>query len=99
MNKSRRSFFRNFVSEVARSAAQGFETERRAQELQDEFDRFFDSYESSYALTLCYPDDILLETARKEGVVVEGREKLDIVKDLILKKGWFPDRPSVNHTD
>jgi hypothetical protein len=99
MNRSRRSFFRDLFCETARGVVGGFESERREQEKREEFDRFFDSYESSYALTLCYPDDILLETARKEGIKCEGREKLDIVKDLILKKGWFHDRSSSSHSD
>ena len=45
------------------------------------------SYENSHTLTLCYPDDILLETARREGIRVEGRDKLEIVKELFEKKG------------
>jgi hypothetical protein len=53
---------------------------------------FFESYESSYALTLNYPDDILIETARMEGISVEGREKIDIVRELIKKKGGYFDK-------
>lgn len=47
---------------------------------------FFESYESSYALTLNYPDEILIETARMQGIEVEGREKIDIVKDMFIRK-------------
>jgi uncharacterized protein YggL (DUF469 family) len=53
------------------------------------FDSFFESYESSYALTLAYPEEILIETARKEGITVEGRDKNAIVKELFEKKGGY----------
>ena len=53
------------------------------------FDDFFDSYESSYALTLAYPDDILLETAHQHGIDTEGREKKEIVKELFEKHGGY----------
>jgi hypothetical protein len=87
------------LAETARNALEGFDDARSEQRRREEFEQFFGSYESSYALTLCYPDDILLETARREGVETEGREKLDIVRDLILKKGWFPDRPRSSSAD
>ncbi len=44
---------------------------------------FFSSYETSYSMTLAYPDDILIESARKVGIPVDGREKLDIVRDMV----------------
>lgn len=44
---------------------------------------FFSSYETSYSLTLAYPDDLLMESARAVGIAVEGREKIDIVKDMV----------------
>jgi hypothetical protein len=40
-------------------------------------------------LTLAYPDDILMETARLEGIEIAGREKSAIVRELFLKKGDF----------
>ena len=88
VDEGRRSFFKNLLKEVAPTAALvlGENDEQRAE--QDDFDKFFQSYESSCALTLGYPDDILLETARMEGIECEGREKLDIVKELFMKKGW-----------
>ena len=51
------------------------------------FERYFESYDSSYALTLAYPDDLLLETARRHGIETEGREKNEIVKELFKKHG------------
>ncbi|BBO77228.1 hypothetical protein DSCW_46450 [Desulfosarcina widdelii] len=68
---------------------QGFEDGLEEARQKAEFDQFFDSYESSYALTLAYPDDILLETARKYDIETEGRPKKDIVKELFIKKGGF----------
>ncbi len=44
---------------------------------------FFSSYETSYSMTLAYPDDILIESARAVGIEVDGREKLDIVRDMV----------------
>jgi len=87
VDEARRSFFKRLFSEVVQNAATGFRAGQEEQKRSEEMDRFFESYESSYALTLCYPDDILLETARREGIPCEGREKIDIVKDLFERKG------------
>lgn len=45
---------------------------------------FFSSYETSYSMTLAYPEDLLIESARAAGIPVEGREKLDIVRDMVV---------------
>ncbi|MBI2354662.1 MAG: hypothetical protein HYV06_06495 [Deltaproteobacteria bacterium] len=52
---------------------------------------FFSSYETSYSLTLAYPDDILIESARKMGIAVEGREKIAIVREM-LERGVPAER-------
>lgn len=89
IDESKRQFFkRGFLGQISGIVA-GFQEGVAEVERKEEFDRFFDSYESCYALVLAYPDDILLETARKEGVAVEGREKIDIVKELFIKKGGY----------
>jgi hypothetical protein len=44
---------------------------------------FLSSYETSYSMTLAYPDDLLIESARAVGIAVEGREKIDIVRDMV----------------
>jgi hypothetical protein len=89
IDESKRQFFkRGFLRQLA-GIVEGFREGVAEVERKEEFDRFFDSYESCYALVLAYPDDILLETARKEGVAVEGREKIDIVKELFIKKGAY----------
>jgi len=88
VDEKRRTFFRDLIREVVRNATAAFESGQEERKREEELDAFFESYESSYALTLCYPDDILIETARMEGVAFEGRERADIVKDLLRKKGW-----------
>jgi hypothetical protein len=87
VDEAKRGFFKSLFREVVQNATTAFKDEE-AKPAED-MDRFFESYESSYALTLCYPDDILLETARLEGIACEGREKIDIVKELFQKKGGF----------
>ena len=86
MESNRREFFRNFLHEVARQTLTEFDAGTKESMEAEYFSDFFDSYESSYALTLNYPDDILLETARQEGIEVEGREKIDIVKEMFMRK-------------
>jgi hypothetical protein len=84
---SRRHFItRGLLRQVAGILA-GFEEGRIEAERKETFDRYFDSYESCYALVLAYPEDVLLETARRHGVPTEGREKKEIVKDLFRKQG------------
>jgi hypothetical protein len=89
MDNGRRDFFTRFFSEQAGKAIAGFRAGEKEARAEADFEAFFSDYESSYALTLAYPDDILLDAARKEGIQVEGREKNDIVKDLFLKKGGY----------
>ena len=87
-DQGRRHFLRGLLREGARTLAafqDGREEARRALE----HDAFFDSYESSYALTLAYPDDILIETAQRNGIPTEVREKKDIVKELFDKHGGY----------
>ena len=43
---------------------------------------FFDSYESSCALTLAYPDEMILDAARRAGIQTENRETIDICREL-----------------
>ncbi|MBI5572654.1 MAG: hypothetical protein HY914_22110 [Desulfomonile tiedjei] len=87
VDEARRSFFRRLFCEVVQNATTAFRAGQEEQKHTEDVDQFFESYESSYALTLCYPDDILLETARREGIPCEGRERIDIVKDLFQRKG------------
>jgi hypothetical protein len=86
---SRRHFLSTYFLQQAGRCLQGFAAGLAEARRQADFDQFFESYESSYALTLAYPDDILLETARNFGIETEDRPKKDIVKDLFIKKGGF----------
>ncbi|MGB9616718.1 MAG: hypothetical protein ACPL7J_05300 [Desulfomonilaceae bacterium] len=89
MNYSKRSFFKRGFLAIVRETRRAFQDGMREAELGINYDRFFESYESSYPLTLGYPDDILFETAKRAGIKTEGREKRDIVKELFEKKGAF----------
>jgi hypothetical protein len=87
VDKNKRLFFKrgllNQVAGIVAGFREGMETAVR----RDAFDQFFESDESCYALTLAYPDDLLLETAKLHGIETEGRDKKDIVKELFLKQG------------
>jgi hypothetical protein len=86
INKKRREFFSRYLLGKIGTVISGFEAGVQDAKEQDEFDEFFSSYESSYALTLAYPDDILLETARMNGIETEGRDKQEIVKEMLRKQ-------------
>jgi hypothetical protein len=87
MDPSKRSFFtRTLVRQIGRTI-QGFRDGLQEAEDGQALDEFFDSYESSYSLTLAYPDEILLESARKHRIEIEGRDKKEIIKELFEKHG------------
>ena len=86
VDQVRRNFFRGALKQVFTVAA-AFEEGVAEAKARQEKESFFDSYESSSALCLAYPDDVLLESARRAGIEVEGREKIDIVKELFTKEG------------
>jgi hypothetical protein len=75
-----------FLNELAVIVA-GFREGMAEAQSRAEFDRFFETDESCYALVLAYPDDLLLETARLHGIPTEGRERKEIVKALFLREG------------
>jgi hypothetical protein len=87
VDRSKRHFFRQAVLKQVAGVVAGFREGMATADRRDEFERFFASAESSHALTLAYPEDLLLETARLHGIQTEGREKKDIVKELFLKQG------------
>jgi hypothetical protein len=87
MDKSKRHFLTRYPRLQAGNFIESFKAGLQAAKEREDLDKFFESYESSYALTLAYPDEILLETARMNGVKTEGRKKIDVVKELILMKG------------
>jgi hypothetical protein len=85
-NRSRRHFLSRYFLHHAGRCLRGFEDGLEEGRKRAEFDQFFESYESSYALTLAYPDEILLETAKNFGIETQNRSKREIVKELILKR-------------
>jgi hypothetical protein len=89
MNKSKREFCKKYFLQQAVNIAAGFKAGVCAAKEKEDFEAFFDSYESSYSLTLAYPDEILLDSARRLGIETEGREKIEIVKELLKKKGGY----------
>jgi hypothetical protein len=95
VDKTKRELFskRYLLRQMGKIVA-AFESGVREAEEEAKLERFFATYESSYALTLAYPDEILMETARREGIKTEGREKIDIVKELFKKKGGYGNHRS-----
>ena len=87
IDKDKRSFFRVGILKQVAGIVAGFREGLSAAERQEEFERFFESDESCYALTLAYPDELLLETAKLHGIETEGRDKKDIVKELFVRQG------------
>jgi hypothetical protein len=87
VDQSKRHFFKRCWLRQLGGMVAGFQEGLNKAEAQSAFERYFESYGSSYALTLAYPDDILLETAKRHGIETEAREKNDIVKELFLKHG------------
>lgn len=68
---------------------ESFKVGIRESEQREELDQFFKTYETSYALTLAYPDELILASARKCGIETENRNKSDIIKDLFMQKGGY----------
>lgn len=87
IDRNRRQFFKRGLLKQLAGIVVGFQDGMATADRRDSFERFFESDESCYALTLAYPDDLLLETAKSHGIETEGRDKKDIVKELFLKKG------------
>ena len=87
VDQNKRLFFRRGWLRQVGEIVSGFQEGMQQADQKSAFDRYFESYDSSYALTLAYPDDLLLETARRHGIETEGREKKDIVKELFKKHG------------
>jgi hypothetical protein len=87
VDQNKRLFFRRGWLRQVGEIVSGFQEGMQQADQEIAFDRYFESYDSSYALTLAYPDDLLLETARRHGIETEGREKKDIVKELFKKHG------------
>ena len=85
-DNSRRQFISRYFLHQVGQCISGFEKGVDEIRKEDDFEKFFESDESSYALTLAYPDEILLATAKNHGIDIDGRSKRDIIKELILKR-------------
>lgn len=88
-DNGRRNFLTKYFLHQAGRCIGGFEDGLAEAKRAADLERFFESYESSYALTLAYPDEILLETARAYGIDTENRSKEAVIKELFIKKGGF----------
>lgn len=89
VDTSKRGFLKTSFIEGIGKVIAGFDEGVKKVEAKQNFDAYFDSYESSYALTLAYPDEILMETARQAGIKIDGRDKKEIIKELFEKKGGY----------
>ena len=87
VDKSKRKFCRRYFLQQAAEIISGFNAGVQEVKEKEAFEDFFESYDSSYALTLAYPDDLLLETAHRYCIETEGREKNEIVKELFREHG------------
>ena len=89
VDKNKRAFCRKYFLRQIGKTAKSFEEGLKEARENLAFDDFFESYESSYSLTLAYPDDILIETAHKHGIDTEAREKKEIIRELFEKHGGY----------
>ncbi len=46
---------------------------------------FFENYERSYSLSLAYPEELWRVTAENAGINTEGKERLQLAKEVFLK--------------
>ncbi len=83
---SRREFFTRYLTRELSRVAGSFQEGLKEAREKAEFDRFFESYENSYSLTLAEPEELLLESARQAGIPVEGRDRREVVRDLWLQQ-------------
>ena len=85
-DNSRRQFLTKYFLHQVGRCLRGFEDGVDKVRQEDDFESFFESDELSYALTLAYPDEILLETAKNYGIDTENRSKREIARELMLKR-------------
>jgi Sec-independent protein translocase protein TatA len=78
---SKRSFLRELGRHLGKAVG---EFRREAARSREEGQRrsFFDSYESSYALTLAYPQELIEDAARRAGIDPRGKDELQLLREL-----------------
>ena len=86
-NSNRRGFFRELLRQGAKTIT-AFEEGAEEARAEKEYRDFFKSYESSYALTLC-EEELLIESARREGIETKDHDRNRIAKELFDKQGGF----------
>ena len=80
---SRRDFFKHYFKEIKGSVIQSVaEIAEQFRPTDNTTEHFFDSYKDSYSLTLAYPREFFEQMADEAGISHEGRETLDVVRDL-----------------
>ena len=93
----RREFFREALDESIRAAQKSFlslqetftEVNDAVQDVLEDTPGkgdFFDSYETSYSLTLAYPREMFEQMARDHDIPYEGVETIEIANEL-YKRG------------
>lgn len=83
-DQGRRSFFNDLLREGAKALVQFRSTIEEAKE-EAQAKKYFDTYESSYALTLC-EEELMLDSARLAGIETEGRDRNEIARELFAKQ-------------
>lgn len=84
-DQGRRSFFSDLLRQGAKAIAEIRGSMEEARE-EAQAEKYFDSYQSSYALTLC-EEELMLDSARLAGIETEGRDRNQIAKELFAKQG------------
>ena len=81
--KRRDFFIRGFPASVFKMSEMFVETAGLAEEEKKEY---FDSFESCYPLLNEAPYDMLVDSANKLGISIEGKDKLTLAKEIFSKK-------------
>jgi hypothetical protein len=55
---------------------------------------FFKDYNSSYSLSLAYPEELWVATAKSIGIDVEGKDRLQLAKEVFTRSSEMETRPN-----
>jgi len=95
---------RRELIETARELVQLYrEVKDNVTEIEHEFDflqDFFVDYETSYSLSLAYPESLWKATAEQLGIDTEGKDRLQLAKEVMAKSAEMklkeaPEKPSL----
>ena len=84
-DQGRRSFFKDLLKEGGRTWA-AFQQGQEEARARAEQEAFFDSYESSYALTLA-EEELITDSARQAGIDTQGRDSIELARELFDRQG------------